>query len=956
MLRRLCVIALVMASAVVASEHHGQVTFNGLPVPGASVVATQDGHDWTAITDQTGGYRFPDLAEGELTIRVEMTGFAIVRRQTAASSELLELTLLGLDQATVATTTIMPPAVVNIAKPDTEEKESAPEAADGLLINGSSNNGAASPFAQMAAFGNSRNNGKSLYNGGIGIVGDNSALDARPFSLTGQDTPKASYNHLTGLVAFGGPIKIPRLVRNGPTVFVGYEWTRDRNATTQAGLVPSIGERNGIFSGGVIPKNRFAPQALALLSFYPLPNSSGSSYNYQAPLISAVHRDALQTRFNKNIGSRDQVYGRFALRSNRSDSTNLFGFLDTSDQLGINTSVNWEHRFGHYLFSDFGYQFSRLATHVTPYFKNRENVSGLAGISGNNQDPANWGPPTVVFSSGITSLTDAQSSFDRNETSGVTYSMVWNQNAHNVKWGGDFRRQEFNYLSQQNPRGQFTFTGSETGSDFGDFLLGAPNTSAVAFGNADKYFRGSVYDAFVNDDWRISSKLTLNTGVRWEYGAPITERYGRLVNLDIGPDFTSATAVVSNNPVKADRQGIDPRIGVALRPISGSSLVIRAGYGIYRDTSVYQTIALQMGQQSPLSKSLTLATSAANPITLANGLVGTPQTTSNTFAIDPSFRIGYAQNWQVTVQRDLPASLQMAATYLGIKGTHGTQDYLPNSYPIGGANSCVGCPVGFAYVSSGGNSTREAAQLQLRRRLHNGVTGLLQYTFSKSIDNDAALGGQGPVATSQNPDVQIATAPPTLSIAQNWRDLKAERGLSSFDQRHLLSFTVQYTTGMGLKGGALLTGWKGTLLKEWNLASEISAGSGLPETPIYLAATPGTGFTGAIRPDYTGNSLIAAPTGLFLNPASYAAAQPGRWGNAGRNSITGPAEFSLNASLGRTFRLSDRFNLDLRLDSTNALNRVNYTSWNTTINSPQFGSAAAANAMRNVQTTMRVRF
>ncbi len=193
-------------------------------------------------------------------------------------------------------------------------------------------------------------------------------------------------------------------------------------------------------------------------------------------------------------------------------------------------------------------------------------------------------------------------------------------------------------------------------------------------------------------------------------------------------------------------------------------------------------------------------------------------------------------------------------------------------------------------------------------------------------------------------------------VAQNWLNLSGERGLSTFDQRHLLSLQAQYTTGMGLGGGTLLSGWRGALLKEWTFATQITAGSGLPLNPVYLAAVPGTGVTGTIRPNYTGAPLYAAPSGFSLNPAAYTAPAPGQWGNAGRNSITGPVQFTLNASLGRTFRLNDRLNLDLRVDSTNALNHVTYTSWNTTINNAQFGLPTAANAMRSMQIMMRVRF
>jgi hypothetical protein len=161
---------------------------------------------------------------------------------------------------------------------------------------------------------------------------------------------------------------------------------------------------------------------------------------------------------------------------------------------------------------------------------------------------------------------------------------------------------------------------------------------------------------------------------------------------------------------------------------------------------------------------------------------------------------------------------------------------------------------------------------------------------------------------------------------------------------------------MGVAGGALLSGWRGALFKEWTFSTQITAGSGMPQSPLYLAPVEGAGVTGTIRPDYTGAPLYEAPPGRFLNPAAYAAPLAGQWGNAGRNSITGPAQFVLNASLGRTFRLSDRLNLDLRVDSTNALNHVNFTAWNTTVNSGQFGAPAAANAMRSIQTTARLRF
>jgi len=392
--------------------------------------------------------------------------------------------------------------------------------------------------------------------------------------------------------------------------------------------------------------------------------------------------------------------------------------------------------------------------------------------------------------------------------------------------------------------------------------------------------------------------------------------------------------------IHPDRFGIQPRVSFAWRPIAASSLIVRGAYGIYRNTNVYQVIATQMAQQAPLSKSLSVLNTAANPLTLANGFLNVPGITANTFAVDPNFRVGYVQTWQLSVQRDLPAALQMTAMYLGTKGTRLPQEFLPNTFPTGAVD-----PSGYAFLTSNGNSIRHAGQIQLRRRLRGGFTATTQYTYSKALDDAPLMAGA--IVTAN----QGGTA-----IAQNWQDLRAERALSSFDQRHQLSVQGQYTTGVGVRGGALLGGWKGVLFKEWTLASQLTMGSGLPQTPIYFAAVRGTGVTGNLRPDVTGASIHDAPAGLFLNPAAFSVPAVGQWGNAGRNSITGPSQFSLNASLGRSFPWRDRYNIDVRLDATNVLNHVTYKNWNTTVTSAQFGLAISPNAMRSIQTTARLRF
>jgi trimeric autotransporter adhesin len=185
-------------------------------------------------------------------------------------------------------------------------------------------------------------------------------------------------------------------------------------------------------------------------------------------------------------------------------------------------------------------------------------------------------------------------------------------------------------------------------------------------------------------------------------------------------------------------------------------------------------------------------------------------------------------------------------------------------------------------------------------------------------------------------------------------DLSGERGLSPFDQRHVVNASAQYTTGMGLGGGTLLDGWRGRIYKEWTLLTQLTAGTGMPETPTEGALIPGTIYS--LRPDFTGASVYNAPPGLFLNPAAFTAAPAGQFGNAGRDSIRGPAQLSLNASMSRVFRLTDRFNLELQINSTNVLNHVVYSSYITNISSPSFGTPGGTNAMRQISTILRLRF
>jgi len=1042
-----CIAMLVAMPQLIAAEYRGQVKFGGLPLPGATVTATQGDKKLTAVSDEQGTFAFSDLPDGTWQLQVDMLGFTAAKQEVTQGTGLpgpsFALKMLPIDDikaeaapaapAAAAVTTTAPtqttttapaeapapslnaaiaaanaagaasaksakpakgknaaPAAASTAFQRTDLNGSAPaapaasaaapevtgelkqQAADSFLINGSAQNGAASPFAQNPAFGNNRKGGPRFYTYSIVLTESNSALNAAPFSLIGQSV-KPPTNQLTGGFNFGGPIYIPHLIekRNNVQLTVNYTRTENRTETVTPVLMPTAAERAGNFSnvetpggqqvqlpgftGDIIPPSQLSLQALSLLQYYPQPNFFGSSaYNYQVPIIANTHTDTIRANVSKNFKRRNFISGQYAANDTRSDQDTNFNFLDLSRRLGMQATATYRRTYTPRFYGTFSYQFSRQSIQALPYFSNitNGNVSGNAGINGNNQEPLNYGPPSLGFQqSTILGLSDVNASITHNQASAYSYVGTWNHGRHNITFGGDFRWQQFNSIAQNNPRGSFTFTGAATGYDFADFLVGTPDQLSIAYGNADKYLRAKQPDAYFNDDWKVSPGLSLSLGLRWEYTSPITEKYGRLVNLDIASGYTAAAPVCAAaidgcatvgpltnmtypaSLIRPYKTEFEPKPAFAWRPFPASSMVVRGGYGISYSTQVYNPFANIMDQEAPLSKSLQL-NNATTPLTLKNGFNAPANLSEDTIGVSSNFRPGQVQAWNLSIQRDLPGSLVMQATYLGTKGTHLLQAFVPNTYPGGVTNAY---PSNFTYYTSGGNLEREAGTLNLRRRLHNGFTASMTYTYSKSIDDVASAGG--------------GLGQP----AQNWLDLEGERGLSSTDQRHVGDIALQYTSGMGMGGGTLLSGWRGKLIKDWTFLDNIHLGTGLPLTPIVPGLLGGI-TSNNLRASYTGESIYAAPDGKYLNPDAVSAPAAGQWGNAGVGSITGPSQFSMNASMQRSFRLNDRFTLSLQINANNPLNHVVFGSWGTTATSDQFGVAAGPNAMRSVTTNMRLTF
>ncbi len=827
--------------------------------------------------------------------------------------------------------------------------------------------------------GNRRNAQRNQVRGSIFYTGRNSAVDASPFSITGQNGTKAAYTQNQFGFNLGGPLEFPKLFHSPNTFFtVNYNGNLSRNGNALVSTVPTLAERTGNFAGlntiydpatgaafanNQIPK--INPIAQGLLAFIPLPNQPGTVNNYR--LVAAVpnHSQNMNIRVNQTLSRRDQLSFGMNWQTRNAQGLQNFGFLDQSNGKGIGANVNYRHTFAPGIFHSLTGTFNRNSTLATPFFANGVNIATQLGIQGASANPLNYGPPSLSFTN-FASLTDGSPAQSAVYNVGFSEMLSIRHGKHNWSMGGGYTRYFNNTVTDSNGRGTFLFTGSSTskvnadgtlapntGYDFADFLLGNPQSNSIRYGSSNTYFRSNAYNLFVQDDYRVTANLTLNLGVRYEYFAPWHEKYGRIANLNILPGFAGATVVTpatGGQPgglIQPDHNNFGPRLALAWKPRAKKSQVIRIGYGIYYNPSVYNQFLSRLSAQPPFAQSTSVITSTANPLTLATGLTVIPanKTILNTFAVNPNYNDLYAQTWNLTFQTGLPRALVGELHYMGSKGTHldileAPNQALPGSTGTAQLRQPIGNATSFTYDTPDANSIYHALQGRLTRRFRGGVSGNLLYTFSKAIDNSATLGGAG------------------NTVAQNFTNLAAERGLSSFDRRQVFTGSFVVASPVGDAKGILNNRkFITAALKEWTLAPSITAQTGTPLTARVLgnqSDNAGTGVIGSSRAQATGLP-VEAGTGFF-NLAAFTNIIPGPYGNAGRNTIPGPGTFLMNLSLQRTIAVSERKRLTIRIDANNATNHVNITGFGTVVNAQNYGIASSAGAMRSISATLRFNF
>jgi len=818
-----------------------------------------------------------------------------------------------------------------------------------------------------------------------------SALNARPYSLKETNPAKiSSWNERFG-GNMGGPLKIPH-VYNGTEktfFFVNYELGWSRSPVDQFATVPTDAERGGNFAdrsvqlydpsthtpwGSSIPSTvTLNPAALALLHYIPHANLPGLVNNYHLQTRTPGATNRININIIHTISSKLHLQLNYSLSDGHSHSFNSFpDFQSNADTRGQSVTLgltqNWTKTFIH----DSRFYFSRNRSEALNQFAFNTDVAGQLGINSANggvsANPIDFGVPQLGFTN-FSGVSDPVPSLVRNQTFRYVDTFSILKSKHTIKTGFEIRKMDTNIRTDPTPRGSFTFDGSLTGAvdssgqrmagtgyDFADFLLGLPQATSERFGASSTYFRSWGYVAYAQDDWHMVPRFTLQYGIRYETATPPIEINNRIANLIVSPDFTQAHCVTpvatpqcvagpTQSLIHGDYNNWSPRIGIAWQPpgkwfTGPNQTTVRAGYGIFYNGSIYTQLDSAMANQPPFAEAQTRQTSAAAPLTFNNAFPpATSSQVSNTVAVNPNYRVGYAQIWNLSIERRLPSNTTLELTYTGTKGTD-----LDMLFGFSRTAGTVQNALGFTYDTYGASSNYNGLQVRVQRRLTKGLMINGTYTLSKSLDDASSIGGGGQV------------------VVQNENNLSAERGLSSFDIRHQLRANYVYELPFGDRKHWATKGWEKSVIGDWRFSGSFTARTGTPYTARVAngscSIVPGVYSE---RADQVGDPNLPASartTTQWFNTAAFAVPTTGCIGDAARNTITGPGLFTWNASLARTFPLGrdGLRRLDFRLDINNLLNHVNYSGISTIVNSATFGSVTGAGAMRSMSFTTRVNF
>jgi hypothetical protein len=835
-----------------------------------------------------------------------------------------------------------------------------------------------------------------------------SALNARPYSLTEPNPPKISGWTETAGVNIGGTLKIPHVYDGTDKTFfyINFGGTWSRNPVDSFATVPTMAERAGQFSNvwlydpttglpfsgcpqtcsipiGSCPPNLptasgLTPRqsAACILTYIPQPsNLSSSALNYHLQTNVPGLSNRLNVNITHQISSKLSLQVNYNLTNGTSHSLNSFPGIEGNtftrgQSVTIGLTQNWTKTFLH----TSQLYFSRNRSLGLNEFSNSDvNIAKILGItnSGLTEVPFDFGLPSINFTN-FTGLSDTNPSLNRSQTYRYVDSFRWVKTKHTITVGGEIRKMDINRNTDPAPNGQFSFTGQLTsfnpangscdatqagipcGNDFADFLLGYPANAKVQSGEST-YFRNWGYVGYGSDDWHMFPKFTVTYGLRYEAFTPPTEINDHVANID----FTSGRCVTpfsygsclpaqSRSLFNGHYNNWAPRLAVAWQP-PGKWFSGQHQMTIRAGYSMFYVESYLNTLASEMANQPPFAT--ANTLTTQVTTPGPSLTLPSDLAQGSSSKltntVAVNPNYQVPYAMIWNASIEynlLRNTFVELMYTGTRGVHLDELLGFGPANTTAKV-AGFTYDTAGAFSIFNALQVRLQKRMSRGFMFMARYTYSKSLDDASTIGGGG------------------QTVIQNNADPRGDYGLSSFDMRQQFLGNVVYQLPFGDRQRFATKGWQKSILGAWRVNSSFTAHSGTPYTVRYFSKNQGCQNVPGVNSE---RADLAAGQGIALanptvrewfNTAAFQA-PAGCFGDSARNSVIGPGAFTINSGLTKTiqFGRDGQRRLDFSWNTTNLLNHVNYSGLSTVLGSSTFGQITGAAPMRSMQFTTRVNF
>ncbi|MBI4889783.1 MAG: TonB-dependent receptor [Acidobacteria bacterium] len=811
-----------------------------------------------------------------------------------------------------------------------------------------------------------KSGGNSLH-GALFEFNRNREFAANEYFSNAAGLTLAPYNRNEFGASAGG-----RIIKNKTFFFGSYEGLRERTSRVRSWAYATEAMRGGDFSkmttvikdpltsvafpGNIIPTARLDSRALKIQSFVPLPNgpgtrADGTGVNYTGNVPTRVNINRYSARLDDHLNERNTF--------------NVILSYSKGDPYFVSNSGPAE--FGNY--SNAGYTtksgsltYTRvLGTSMTNEARASYFTHGSIRM-GQNTDfdprsifPTLYGPlpvgglPTVSIT-GYSTVQDLGGA-DRAPqiTTQLTDNFTWIRGAHTVKAGVDIGLSRFstNPAARGAQLGTFSFNGRYSANAYSDFLLGYPITTVRGTPTLVNLLSQNRYSAYVQDDWRATSRLTFNIGIRYMIQTAPQERDGSMTNFDLAsgqfvvrtvsgqlprlaiprllnayPYVTSESLGWGSDVVLSDRNNFAPRFGFAFRPAASNKTVLRGSYGIfYNQIPFYQGPLLISQSNIPFSLRETYENGATRPVfSLADPFPGNGTITANPtlYGMNRQMRNTYAQQWNLTVEHEVTSGLGLRATYIGNKAVrvmqNGWEKNLPYTQTAGTIQSQRPYQpwASISYLDFNGNSNTHQMQIEATQRMRSGLFFQASYTWNKTLD-----------------DVNLSGTP------QNPYDAKSERSYGEGIRSHVAYASATYDLPFG-PGRTWLNnrGFTGLLLGGWRAGAIVQLRSGVPFSVNFSPTLAGWY---ANRPDvvagapfYPSNQSIDN----WFNASAFSVPASFTFGNSARNLLFGPGQAVIDLSAVKVTPIGERFKTELRGEFFNAPNHPTFSTPSANISTP----------------------